>query len=60
MKESLEGKRFGSSEWVEEHERNGLTTRPQTFYDQGIWKLPHGCQKSVNHAGDYTEKCQIK
>lgn len=57
LKESLGGKRFENNEEVEEYVRNWLTTRPQTFYEEGIFKLPNRWQKCVELGGDYVEKC---
>ncbi|XP_026316211.1 histone-lysine N-methyltransferase SETMAR-like [Hyposmocoma kahamanoa] len=57
LKESLGGKRFKSNDDVEKHVRDWLTTRPQSFYEEGIFKLPNRWQKCVDNAGDYIEKC---
>ncbi|KAJ8983452.1 hypothetical protein NQ317_013327 [Molorchus minor] len=48
---------FEGNEEVEEYVRNWLTTRPQTFDEEGIFKLPNRWQKCVEHGGDYIEKC---
>ncbi|KAJ8977507.1 hypothetical protein NQ317_017125 [Molorchus minor] len=48
---------FEGNEEVEEYVRNWLTTRPQIFDEEGIFKLPNRWQKCVEHGGDYIEKC---
>ena len=49
LKEALGGKRFETNDQVETFLRNWLDTRPTSFYENGIEKLPK-CQ----------EKCVIK
>ncbi|KAG5326632.1 GVQW3 protein, partial [Pseudoatta argentina] len=36
--------------------RNWLVTQPQSFYEQGINKLPNRWEKCVEREGDYVEK----
>lgn len=49
-KESLEGRRFGSTEEVQEQVRKCLTTHSQTYYAHGILKLLNRWQNCVDHA----------
>jgi histone-lysine N-methyltransferase SETMAR len=55
-KEALGGHQFQSDDGVEEFVRNWAMTHPQTFYNEGIQKLPTRWQKSVELQGDYEEK----
>lgn len=56
MKQSLGGERFENNEDVEEYVRNWLSTRPQTFFEEGMFKLSNRWQKCVEHEGGYVEK----
>jgi len=56
LKEALGGHRFQSDDGVEEFVRNWAVTRPPTFYEEGIQKLPTRWQKCVELQGDNVEK----
>lgn len=56
LKEALGGKRFEDDAGVEGFVRNWLVTRPRSFYDEGIRKLPIRWTKCISKAGDYVEK----
>lgn len=56
LKESLGGERFDNDNAVEVFVRNWLETRPSSFYDDGIKKLPVRWEKCVSKSGDYVEK----
>lgn len=56
LKEALGGQHFESNDDVEEFVRNWLKTRPETFYLEGIQKLPTRWEKCVNVEGGYIEK----
>lgn len=56
LKEALGGERFENNEEVEERVRNWFTTQPQSFFEEGIYKLPKRWEKCVERAGDYVEK----
>ena len=56
MKDALGGLRFDNDQDVEEFVRNWLVTQLQSFYEQGINKLPNRWEKCVEREGDYVEK----
>ena len=56
MKESLGGEQFENNGEVEEYVCSWLTMRPQTFFEQGIFKLPNCWQKCVECTGGHVEK----
>jgi histone-lysine N-methyltransferase SETMAR len=56
LKEALGGHRFQSNDRVKEFVRNWAVTCPQTFYEEGIQKLPTRWQKCVELQGHYVEK----
>ena len=56
MKELLGGERFENNDEVEENVRNWLTTRPETFFEQGMFKLPNRWLKCVEYTGGYVKK----
>lgn len=56
LKEALGGQRFDSDAEVEAYVRNWLQTRPASFYEEGIGKLPIRWEKCVSKSGDYVEK----
>jgi histone-lysine N-methyltransferase SETMAR len=53
-KEALGGQRFNDDAGVEAHVRSWLQTRPTTFYEDGISKLPTRCEKCVLKPGEYS------
>ena len=55
-KDALGGLRFDNDQDVEEFVRNWLVTQLQSFYEQGINKLPNRWEKCVEREGDYVEK----
>lgn len=56
LKEALGGQKFHSDNEVEAYVRNWLQTRPDSFYLEGIKKLPIRWEKCVYKSGDYVEK----
>lgn len=56
LKEALGGQKFHSDNEVEAYVRNWLQTRPDSFYVEGIKKLPIRWEKCVSKSGDYVEK----
>jgi len=56
LKEALGGQRFDDDEQVENFVRKWLQTRPPSFYDTGIKKLPSRWQKFIEKGGNYVEK----
>lgn len=56
LKEALGGQRFDDDAAVETFVRNWLDTRPPSFYEDGINKLPIRWEKCVTKLGDYVEK----
>ena len=56
LKEELGGQRFEDDEEVEAFVLNWLTTRPRSFYEEGIKKLLIRWEKCVAQSGDYVEK----
>lgn len=56
LKEALGGQKFHSDNEVEAYVRNWLQTRPDSFYLEGIKKLPIRWEKCVSKSGDYVEK----
>jgi hypothetical protein len=55
LKKALGGQRF-DDEQVENFVRKWLQTRPPSFYNTGIKKLPIRWQKCVEKGGNYVEK----
>jgi hypothetical protein len=56
LKEALGGHRFQSDDRVEEFVRNWAVTRPPTFYEKGIQKLPHMLAKMCRTSGRLCRK----
>lgn len=56
LKEALGGQRFDNNTAVEAFVRNWMETRPSSFYDNGIKKLPIRWEKCLSKSGDYVEK----
>ena len=56
LKEALLGQRFDDDEQVENFVRNWLQTRPPSFYDAGVKKLPIRWQKCIEKGGNYVDK----
>lgn len=56
LKEALGGQKFHSDNEVEAYVRNWLQTRSDSFYVEGIKKLPIRWEKCVYKSGDYVEK----
>jgi hypothetical protein len=56
LKESQGGQHFDDDEQVENCVRKWLQTRPPSFYDAGIKKLPIRWQKCIEKGGNYVEK----
>jgi histone-lysine N-methyltransferase SETMAR len=56
LKGALGGQHFDSDEQVENFVRKWLQTRPASFYDAGIKKLPIRWQKCIEKGGNYVEK----
>jgi hypothetical protein len=56
LKESLGGDGFANNEEVKNCVRNWLMTRPQTFFQQKMFKLLNRWRKCVELQGDYIEK----
>ena len=56
LKEELGGHHFDDDDGVETFVCNWLRTRPDSFFDDGIKKLPIVWGKCVDKRGDYTEK----
>jgi hypothetical protein len=58
LKGTLRGwrQRFDDDEQVENFVCNPLQTRPASFYDAGIKKLPIRWQKCIEKGGKYVEK----
>lgn len=56
LKEALGGQKFHSDNEVEAYVRNWLQTRPDSFYVEGIKKLPMRWEKCISKSGDYVEK----
>ena len=56
LKEVLREQRFNDDEQVENFVRKWLQTRPASFYDAGIKKLPIRWQKCIEKGGNYVEK----
>lgn len=56
LKEALGGQQFQNNEEVKQFVCNWLRTRPTSFYNKGIQKLPIRWQKCVNVNGNYVEK----
>lgn len=56
LKDALGGQRFNDNAAVEVFVRNWLRTRPVSFYNDGMQKLPTRWEKCVNKGGDYVEK----
>jgi hypothetical protein len=54
LKEALGDQRFNDDAGVEAYERSWLQTRPTSFYQDGISKLPIRWEKCVLKAGDYS------
>jgi hypothetical protein len=56
LKEALGEQRFDDDEQVENFVRNWLQTRPPSFYEAGIKKLPIRWQKGIEKGANYVEK----
>jgi hypothetical protein len=56
LKEALGGQRFNNDEGVEVFMCNWLENQPQSFFDNGIKKLPIHWEKCVSKSGNYVEK----
>jgi hypothetical protein len=56
LKEAIGGQRFDDDEQVENFVRNWQQTRPPSFYDAGIKKLPFRWQKCIEKGVNYVEK----
>lgn len=56
LKEALGGKRFETNDQVETFVRNWLDTRPTSFYENGMKKLPQRWEKCIIKEGYYIEK----
>jgi histone-lysine N-methyltransferase SETMAR len=54
FKEALGGQRFNDDAGVEAYVRSWLQTRPTSFYEDGISKLPIRWEKCVLKAGAYS------
>jgi histone-lysine N-methyltransferase SETMAR len=54
LKEALGGKRINDDAGVEAYVRSWLQTRPTSFYEDGISKLPIRWEKCVLKAGKYS------
>jgi hypothetical protein len=54
LKGALRGQRFNDDAGVEAYVRSWLQTRPTSFYDDGISKLPIRWEKCVLKAGEYS------
>jgi hypothetical protein len=53
---ALGGQRFDDEEQVQNFVRNWLQTRPPSFYDAEIKKLPIRWQKCIEKGGNYVKK----
>jgi hypothetical protein len=56
LNEVLGGQHFDDDQQVENFMCNWLQTRPPSFYDAGIKKLPIRWQKCIEKGGNYVEK----
>ena len=56
LEEALGGKRFETKDQVETFVRNWLDTRPSSFYEMGMEKLPKRWEKCLITGGDYVGK----
>jgi len=56
LKDPLGGRKFNDDAVVEAYARNWLLTRPTSFYDDGISKLPIRWEKCVSKAAECIEK----
>jgi histone-lysine N-methyltransferase SETMAR len=56
LSEALGGQRFNVDAGVEAYVRSWLHTRPTSFYEDGISKLPIRWEKCVLKAEEYVEK----
>ena len=56
LKEALGGQRFDDDVQIENFVRNWLQTRPLSFYDAGIKKLPILWQECIEKSGNCVDK----
>lgn len=56
LKKALGGERFANDQQVEQFVRNWLGTRPKSFFENGINKLPVRWEKCITKEGNYVEK----
>jgi histone-lysine N-methyltransferase SETMAR len=55
LKSALHGKKFNSAENVQDELQHWLDSKPQSFFDDGIKKLPGRWERCINNHGDYFE-----